>query len=59
MLPGWEDSIGALAEYHQARKLGIPVVQTFEELRRLYPPPGRLEEADLLQSDCLPQVICD
>lgn len=39
-VPGWEASVGARGEVAEARRLGIPVFETIDELRAWLVPPG-------------------
>lgn len=59
LLPGWERSLGALAEYEEARRLGIPLVRSVAELCSRFPSAGGLEPVERPGYYPEPQVICD
>ncbi len=57
LMPGWQASIRAWAEYEQAERLGIPVAMSIDDLKALYQPQDAFQQA--LVVDRQPQVICD
>ncbi len=59
MLPGWEESLGALAEYEEALRLGIPVVRSIDELKALFPGEGTLAPVRRSALYREPQIICE